>query len=168
MYYERALTLSRVLPGIGRERFLATWGKWFHETMSRRNADALKLADELVVIARELDDSDLMVEAYHAQMPTLLWQGDLSATNEAAQNVIRLYDRERHRDHAYYFGGHATIPAYYSRRIVRRRHCSLAKRRWPHERVNGSDHPVPPHWLLRRPHSLLKRNRRYFYSRVIY
>ncbi len=50
--------------------------------------------------------SDLMVEAYHAQMPGLLWRGDLSAAKEAAQNVIRLYDRERHRDHAYYFGGH--------------------------------------------------------------
>ena len=28
------------------------------------------------------------------------------ATKEAAEEVIRLYDRERHRDHAYYFGGH--------------------------------------------------------------
>lgn len=25
---------------------------------------------------------------------------------EAAQEVVRLYDRKRHRDHAYYFGGH--------------------------------------------------------------
>ena len=25
---------------------------------------------------------------------------------EAAKEVIRLYDRERDRDHAYYFGGH--------------------------------------------------------------
>ncbi len=57
MYYERALTLSRMLPGRGRERFLATWGKWFHETMTRPSADAFKLAEELVVIARELDDS---------------------------------------------------------------------------------------------------------------
>ena len=24
----------------------------------------------------------------------------------AAQEAIRIYDRERHRDHAYYFGGH--------------------------------------------------------------
>jgi predicted ATPase len=106
MNYERALTLSHMLPGRGRERFLATWGRWFHETMSRRSADAFKLAEELVVIARELNDSDLMVEAYHAQMPGLLWQGDFYATKETAQDVIRLYDRERHRDHAYYFGGH--------------------------------------------------------------
>ena len=25
---------------------------------------------------------------------------------ETAEELIRLYDRERHRDHAYYFGGH--------------------------------------------------------------
>ena len=28
------------------------------------------------------------------------------AMKETAEEVIRLYDRERHRDHAYYFGGH--------------------------------------------------------------
>jgi class 3 adenylate cyclase len=106
LYYERALALSRILPSRGRERFLATWGRWFYQTMSRRSADAFKLSEELVVIARELDDRDLMVEAYHAQMPGLLWKGDCAATRNAALDVIRLYDRERHRDHAYYFGGH--------------------------------------------------------------
>jgi predicted ATPase len=74
--------------------------------MSRRSADAFKLSEELVVIARELDDRDLMVEAYHAQMPGLLWKGDFAATSNAALDVIRLYDRDRNRDHAYYFGGH--------------------------------------------------------------
>jgi class 3 adenylate cyclase len=106
LYYERALALSGMLPNRGRERFLATWGRWFYQTMSRRSADAFKLSEELVVIARELDDRDLMVEAYHAQMPGLLWKGDFAATRNAALDVIRLYDRERHRDHAYYFGGH--------------------------------------------------------------
>ena len=119
MYYERALTLSRMLPGRGRERFLATWDRWFHETMSRRNADAFKLSEKLVVIASELNDSDLMVEAYHARMPGLLWLGDLSATKEAAHDVIRLYDRERHRDHAYYFGGHDS-------RVCARSFCAMS------------------------------------------
>jgi predicted ATPase len=31
---------------------------------------------------------------------------DFPAIKEASEEVIRLYDRERHRDHAYYFGGH--------------------------------------------------------------
>ena len=104
-YYRRALKLSHTVPGYGRERFLATWGVWFSETMNR-SVEAFRLADDLVAIARELDDPDLLVEAYHAQMPGLLWQTDFLATKEAAEEVIRLYDRERHRDHAYYFGGH--------------------------------------------------------------
>jgi tetratricopeptide (TPR) repeat protein len=104
--YERALTLARVL-GRGRERFLATWGVWFHTALSGRSTQALALAQDLVTIARELDDADLLLEAYHARAPGLLWMAaDFPAANETAQEVVRLYDRERHRDHAYYFGGH--------------------------------------------------------------
>ena len=74
--------------------------------MTRRTVETFRLADGLVAIARELDDPDLLLEAYHAQTPGLLWQADLLGAKQAAEEVIRLYDRERHRDHAYYFGGH--------------------------------------------------------------
>ena len=103
--YRRALALSREL-GRGRERFLATWGIWFHTTMTGRGPEAFQLADELVAIARELNDTDLLLEAYHARTPGLMRVPDLTGMKEAAEEVIRLYDRERHRDHAYYFGGH--------------------------------------------------------------
>ncbi len=46
------------------------------------------------------------MEAYHAKVPMLLTAPDFAGLSEMAQDVIRLYDRERHRDHAYYFGGH--------------------------------------------------------------
>ena len=36
----------------------------------------------------------------------LLRLPDFAGMSEAAREVIRLYDRERHRDHSYYFGGH--------------------------------------------------------------
>jgi class 3 adenylate cyclase len=103
--YRRALTLANEL-GRGRERFLATWGVWFHETMSGRTLEAFALSDKLLAIARELDDRDLLVEAFHSRAPMLMRRADLAAMKESAQEVIRLYDRERHRDHAYYFGGH--------------------------------------------------------------
>jgi class 3 adenylate cyclase/predicted ATPase len=104
--YQQALTLSHTLPERGRERFLATWGIWFHHTVSGRTTEAAALADELVTIARELNNTDLLVEAYHARVPTLMRKPDFAGMRETAQEVIRLYDRERHRDHAYYFGGH--------------------------------------------------------------
>ena len=103
--YKRALTLAQEL-GRGRERFLATWGIWFHETMSGHTREALALSAKLLAIARELDDSSLLLEAYHARAPMLMRSADLTAMKEATEEVIRLYDRERHRDHAYYFGGH--------------------------------------------------------------
>lgn len=103
--YSRALVLAREL-GCGRERFLATWGIWFHETMSGHTREALVLSDELLAIAHELDDTGLLLEAYHARPPMLLRSVDFAAMKDAAQQVIRLYDREKHRDHAYYFGGH--------------------------------------------------------------
>jgi len=104
--YERALTISAALPERGRERFLATWGVWFHTSMTGRTLEALQRADELLAIARELDNPDLLLEAYHARVPGLLQTADFPAMKEAAQEVIQLYDRERHRDHAHYFGGH--------------------------------------------------------------
>jgi predicted ATPase len=64
------------------------------------------LSDELLAIAHELDDTGLLLEAYHARPPMLLRSVDFAAMKDAAQQVIRLYDREKHRDHAYYFGGH--------------------------------------------------------------
>ena len=104
--YQRAMALSRSLPDRGRQRFLATWGVWFHETMTGRTVEAFQRSDDLLAIARELDDPSLLLEAFHARAPMALRAGDLSAIRQSAKEVMRLYDRDRHRDHAYYFGGH--------------------------------------------------------------
>jgi hypothetical protein len=104
--YQRALTLSRALPERGRELFLATWGVWFHAAISGQFAEGAALAEELVKIARERNDADLLVEAYHALCPTLMWRPDLVGMRDTGKEVIRLYDRDRHRDHANFFGGH--------------------------------------------------------------
>jgi predicted ATPase len=79
---------------------------WFNTVLRGLNDEATLLSDELVAIARELDNPDLLMEAYHAKVPMLLSVPDFKGVVEAAQQVIRLYNRERHRDHAYYFGGH--------------------------------------------------------------
>ncbi len=105
-HYRRALALANTRPDRGRERFLATWGIWFNATTAGRGRDAADLADELLRIARELDNPDLLLEAYHAKVPMLLRVADFAGMCESAAHVIRLYDSKRHRDHAYYFGGH--------------------------------------------------------------
>jgi class 3 adenylate cyclase/predicted ATPase/RNA polymerase subunit RPABC4/transcription elongation factor Spt4 len=104
--YQRALALSGTLPNRGRERYLATWGVWFHETMTGHTAEAFRRSDDLLAIARELDNPSFLMEAYHARAPMQLRAGNWPAIQQAAQEVMQRYDRERHRDHAYYFGGH--------------------------------------------------------------
>ena len=105
-HYRQALSLSSTLPGHGRERFLATWGLWFNATITARWAEASELADQLLGIARELDNSDFLLEAYHAKVPMMMRLPDFAGMTETAHEVFRLYSRNRHRDHAYYFGGH--------------------------------------------------------------
>jgi predicted ATPase len=105
-HYQRALALSQELPDRGRERFLATWGMWFNATTGGRVEEASVLVDQLLPIARELDNTDLLLEAYHARVPMLLRLPDFAGMSEAAREVLRLYNPERHRDHSYYFGGH--------------------------------------------------------------
>ncbi|HTZ02275.1 MAG TPA: AAA family ATPase [Xanthobacteraceae bacterium] len=105
-HYRRALELAQMLPGRGRERFLASWGIWFAATVDGRGREAMERADELVSIASALDSPDLLLEAYHSRVPMLLKRPDFTGMTHAATEVVRIYDRERHRDHAYYFGGH--------------------------------------------------------------
>lgn len=104
--YQRALTLSTALPDKGRERFLANWGVWFNETMTGQTMAAFNRAEDLLAIARELNSPDLLMEAYHARTPGLMRTADYPGMLESAQQVMRLYDRDRDRDHAFYFGGH--------------------------------------------------------------
>lgn len=105
-YYERAEALSRSLPGRDRERFMAAWGLWLHCLMTHRAAETFQRTGEMLAIARELDDPDLMLEAYHAIAPGFQQTGDYQGMRDATEEVIRRYDRQRHRDHAYIFGGH--------------------------------------------------------------
>ncbi|HTQ84128.1 MAG TPA: hypothetical protein VMI47_12765, partial [Pseudolabrys sp.] len=106
LHYQRALELSQVLPQKGRERFLATWGVWFGHTMMGHTKETFEYGDELLVIARELDDPDLLLEAYHAKVPGMMRRGNFPAMRDTALEVLSRYDRERHRDHAFFFGGH--------------------------------------------------------------
>ena len=74
--------------------------------MTEQADEAFQRADEMISIAREVNDQDLLMEAYHAQMPPLQRRGNLRMVKAAAEEVVRRYDRQRHHDHAFLFGGH--------------------------------------------------------------
>jgi class 3 adenylate cyclase len=105
-HFERALELSEARPQKSRELFLSTWGVWFGHTMMGHSRESFSYCDKLLAIAGELNDPDLRLEAYHAHVPGLMRRGEFQEMKKAALEVMQLYDRERHRDHAFFFGGH--------------------------------------------------------------
>ena len=100
--YTRALELCGEVPKSGLH-FVARWGRW-RAAMDHRAG--LERADDLLRLARELEDPALLVQAHHCQWATLYMLGAHEECCLHADEGIRLYDPERHRLHALLYGGH--------------------------------------------------------------
>src|SRR5436305_9688872 len=86
--------------------FQAKWGLWMNANLRRRTALARDRAGELVSLAQQSSDRELLLEAYHCQFSTAYFRGDVGGALEGCQRVIALYDVEQHRHLAHAFGGH--------------------------------------------------------------
>jgi predicted ATPase len=106
---ELAFTRARQLceqigdPG---EMFQALWGLWLLWTMQGKIERGRHLGEELLVLAQRSGDQALLLEAHHALWVTLCWVGDPTASREHIEAGMALYDREQHRSHAFFYGGH--------------------------------------------------------------
>jgi predicted ATPase len=67
---------------------------------------ALELGRELLALAERLDDPALLLEGHHALWPVLVWLGRADAARRHLDQGMALYDRARHRSHAFVYGGH--------------------------------------------------------------
>jgi class 3 adenylate cyclase/predicted ATPase len=105
--YRRAQDLARQL-GNDRDRFNAAWGLWFFHTTNGEPNVARELVDELFGVAERLDDAALRLQAHHAAWPSALFLGELTAAREHVAQGLALYDPEKHRAHAFLYGGHDT------------------------------------------------------------
>lgn len=86
--------------------FQAKWGLWINANLSRRTALARDRASELVLLAQQSGDGELLLEAYHCQFSTAHFRGDVRGALDGCQQAIALYDMTRHRHLAHAFGGH--------------------------------------------------------------
>jgi tetratricopeptide (TPR) repeat protein len=103
--YRRALDLVEQL-GIESRRFPALWGLWYMNYNRGQDLVALEAGERLLEIARQGDDSGLLLEAYDALWPTLTSIGrPLQAIPHAEQGVA-IYDRERHSGYTHLYAGH--------------------------------------------------------------
>jgi tetratricopeptide (TPR) repeat protein len=92
--------------GDGPASFQAKWGLWVNANLSRKAALARDRAGELVTLAQQSGDRELLLEAYHCQFSTAHFRGDVRDALEGCKHVIALYDSTQHRHLAHAFGGH--------------------------------------------------------------
>jgi tetratricopeptide (TPR) repeat protein len=103
--YARANEIGEKL-GDGPKLFQAKWGLWINANFRRKTALARDRAGELVTLARNSGDDELLLEAYHCQWSTAFFRGDVLNGLDGCRNGIELYDMARHRHLGHAFGGH--------------------------------------------------------------
>jgi predicted ATPase len=103
--YIRASEIGEQL-GDGAGSFQAKWGLWINANLRRKTALARDRADELVSLAQQSGDRELLLEAYHCQLSTAHFRGDVRGVLEGSRHAISLYDVMQHRHLAHAFGGH--------------------------------------------------------------
>jgi predicted ATPase/class 3 adenylate cyclase len=103
--YARAGEIGKQL-GDDPKLFQAKWGLWINANLRRKTALARGRATELVTLAQNSGDDELLLEAYHCQWSTAFFQGDVANGFEVCRHGIELYDMARHRHLGHSFGGH--------------------------------------------------------------
>jgi predicted ATPase/class 3 adenylate cyclase len=103
--YTKASEIGEKL-GDGPKLFQAKWGLWVNANLRHKTALARNRAGELVTLAQDSADEELLLEAYHCRWSTAFFQGDVARTLNDSRHGIKLYDMARHRHLAHAFGGH--------------------------------------------------------------
>jgi predicted ATPase len=116
--YTRAQPLCEWLGDKERE-FPVLWGMW-SVAMARSEMDqATEKARHILALAKEMDSSDLELEAHHTLWGSFSMSGDLAATRHHAERGIELYHFEQHGDLGFVYGNHDPgICASYTRAMV--------------------------------------------------
>lgn len=103
--YTKASEIGQEL-GDGPASFQAKWGLWINANLRRKTALARDRAVELVSLAQQSGDRELLLEAYHCQLSTAHFGGDVRGVLEGSRHAISLYEVTQHRHLAHAFGGH--------------------------------------------------------------
>ncbi len=102
--YTRARELCRQVGELA-DLFTVSWGLWSHYTQRAQLSAAKRFAEELLTLAKEQDD-EIRLQAHHAGWSTFSALGDLSSCLHHSQQGIALYRIDKHRTHAFRYGGH--------------------------------------------------------------
>ncbi|HSF07155.1 MAG TPA: AAA family ATPase [Methylomirabilota bacterium] len=103
--YARARQLADEV-GAPVQQFQALWGMWLVASHRASAETALELGRALLALAERLNDPALLLEGHHALWPVLVWLGNSDAARRHLDQGMALYDKARHRGHAFVYGGH--------------------------------------------------------------
>lgn len=103
--YERGLELANKI-GTAEQVYTVTWGAWLFRQQRGQMDVATRLADDLLVLSRHIDDSGVELQANHAAWTTALRLGKFAECCEYAEQGVSLYQTDLHRDMAFVYGGH--------------------------------------------------------------
>ena len=101
--YARARDLCRE-TGETSLLFPVLWGLWLCHKVRSELPTARVMADELLTLADQLQDSALVLQAEQALAVTSLCMGEPLATCEHMRRGTALYDPQRHHGHSFLFG----------------------------------------------------------------
>ncbi len=87
--------------------FQAAWGLWLVYQQRGQIDLAQSATDEVLSLAeRQKENVDYLLQAHHAAWTTQLFVGKISASRTHTLEGDALYDIEKHRNHAFTYGGH--------------------------------------------------------------
>ncbi len=87
--------------------FQAAWGLWLVYQQRGQIDSAQTATNEVLSLAeRQKDNVDYVLQAHHAAWTTQLFVGNNSACRNHLIEGDALYDIEKHRNHAFTYGGH--------------------------------------------------------------
>jgi predicted ATPase len=103
--YKRARELARRLESPA-DLVPPLVGSWLYFQGSAQFDSADETTRELFEIAQSLDDPDLLLQAHHAAWPIPMLRGAFAPSYKHIEQGLRLYDYERHKQHAFVYMGH--------------------------------------------------------------
>ena len=103
--YTRARELCRQ-AGPTPELFPALFGLCVYYMTRAEHQMGRELAAQLLELAQNTGDPDLLLQAHHASWTCLLCLGEYAAAQAHVEQAIALYDAQRHRAHASRYAGH--------------------------------------------------------------
>jgi predicted ATPase len=103
--YERARNLCQQIGETG-HLYPVLWALWRHHHVRAEFQAARDLGEQLLALAERDRNKDFLLQAHHALWTTLVLLGEFTLALEHLERGMVLYDSQKHRTHAFLYGGH--------------------------------------------------------------